>query len=117
ELHEKLLYDTFSAFEVIVTNPKEDKWGGLFHALRNSLEISKYVPSTSRAVTSMSRLDISTSDVDDAENGILTASLGMKGRAVGLLLLQMQECGHFGTHPIGRKESNENLDETVSQRK
>nr|GEZ04051.1 arginine--tRNA ligase, cytoplasmic [Tanacetum cinerariifolium] len=63
ELHEKLLYDTFSAFEVIVTNPKEDKWGGLFHALRNSLKISKYAPSTSRAVTSMSRLDISTSDV------------------------------------------------------
>ncbi|GJX09780.1 hypothetical protein Tco_0199639 [Tanacetum coccineum] len=46
----------------------EDKWGGLFHALRNSLEISKYAPSTSRVVTSMSRLDISTSDVDDAEN-------------------------------------------------
>nr|GEY17470.1 pre-mRNA-splicing factor CWC22 homolog [Tanacetum cinerariifolium] len=38
----------------------EDKWGGLFHALRNSLEISKYAPSTSRAVTSMLRLDIST---------------------------------------------------------
>ncbi|GKB18863.1 probable phospholipid-transporting ATPase 4 [Tanacetum coccineum] len=29
---------------------EEDKWGGLFHALRNSPEISKYAPSTSRAV-------------------------------------------------------------------
>nr|GEW04784.1 hypothetical protein [Tanacetum cinerariifolium] len=88
-----MLYGGYNA--VLQIDNLEDKWGGLSHALRNSLKISKYAPSTSRAVTSMSRLDISTSYVDDDENGILTASFGMKGKAVGLLLLQMQECGNL----------------------
>ncbi|PWA55096.1 arginine--tRNA ligase, cytoplasmic [Artemisia annua] len=44
---------------------EEDKWAYLIH---KSTEISKYAPSTSTAVTSMCRLDISKSDVHDGEN-------------------------------------------------